>query len=141
MARMALAACVALALLAGCGGEEGSGVSDEQQIRMTLAGYAEAFAQRDYRALCEVYFDRTLVAGLEKQGLPCETALKPEVTYLKDPRLEVRSVKVDGDRASAAVHTTAANQPPADVTLALVRSQGRWQISDLVEVGPEPSGP
>src|SRR3712207_2179463 len=103
MARIALA-CVALLALAGCGGGD-EGVPAEQQVRMTLEGYAQAFANRDYQALCQVYFDRELVAGLEKRGLKCETALKPEVTTLRDPKIEVRAVRVDGDRATADVHT------------------------------------
>jgi hypothetical protein len=108
---------------------------------MTLDGYAQAFAKRDYQALCDVYFDRKLVSGLERSGLPCETALKPELTTLRDPRLEIRAVKVDGGSATADVHTTATGQKPADVTLALRFSEGRWQIADIVEVGPQPAGP
>ena len=138
MARIALA-CVAALALAGCGDDDR--VPAEQQVRITLEGYADAFAKRDYTALCQVYLDRDLVAGLEKRGLNCESALKPEVTTLRDPKLEVRAIKVDGDRATADVHTTAANQPPADVSLALVLRDGRWQISDTVEVGPEPAAP
>ncbi len=48
---------------------------------------------------------------------------------------------MDGERATADVHTTAANQPPADATLALRRSEGRWQIVSTVEIGPQPAGP
>jgi ketosteroid isomerase-like protein len=136
MVRIA-AACAALVLLAGCGEDA---ATPEDDVRATLAGYAKAFAGRDYQALCDTYFDPRLVSGLEQAGLPCESALRPEVGSLREPKLEVRKVTVDGDNATAEVHTSAANQSPADVTLALRRTEGQWRIVSTVTVGPEPSG-
>jgi hypothetical protein len=40
-------------------------------------------------------------------------------------------VTIKGDRASAKVHSTAANQPASDDTVALVREGGDWKIGAL----------
>ena len=74
-------------------------------------------------------------------GLPCEAALRPELAATEKPALAIRAIRVDGDRAAADVHTTAANQPAADVTLALVRVDGRWRVASTAEAGPQPGAP
>jgi hypothetical protein len=51
--------------------------------------------------------------------------------WRESPKLEVRQVTIKGDRASAKVHTTAANQPASDDTVALVRAGGNWKIGAL----------
>ena len=136
MARAGALLLVCAFAIGACGGP-----SDEDAVRKTLAGYAKAFAEHDYQALCDTYFDPDLVTGLEANGLPCEAALRPTVAGLKHPTLTVRSVKVDGDFATAAVHTDADNEEPADVVLALVRADGRWRISSTTTTGPKPAGP
>jgi hypothetical protein len=47
------------------------------------------------------------------------------------PKLEVRRVTIKGNRASAEVHTTAANQQASDDTVALVREDANWKIGAL----------
>jgi ketosteroid isomerase-like protein len=119
-----IAPLAALALLAGCGKTSAS-----DQVRSTLAGYASAFAHRDYQAICDRYFAPKLVAGIEEHGLPCESAVRPAVSDASKPQLTVTSVRVKGDTAVARVHATAANQAPADQTITLVRSGGTWRLS------------
>ena len=45
--------------------------------------------------------------------------------------IEVKSVKVDGDTASAQVRSTASNQEPSDDTIKLVKVDGKWRIASL----------
>jgi hypothetical protein len=124
----------ALPLVAGCGS------SPEEQVRSTLKGFADATAKRDYQALCDDYFAPALVDQVEQAGLPCEAALRPELSSTQKPKLTVRSVQVDGDKALAKIHTSAANQPPSDDTIQLVKVKDKWRISSLAETGPQPSG-
>jgi ketosteroid isomerase-like protein len=121
--RRLLAPLAAVALLAGCGASPGD------QVRSALKGYASAFARRDYQALCKTYFAPKFVAGIEETGLPCESAVRPAVIGATKPQLTVTSVRVKGDTATARVHTTAANQPPADETITMVHVNGAWRIS------------
>lgn len=139
MARTALPLAAVLLALAGCGGK----TTPEDEVRAAVEGYAKAFAGRDYQALCDVYFDPKVVAGLERSGLPCEAAVRPKVSSTRNPRLEIRRVTIEGDeadRAKVVVHTTATGEPPSDDTLALVKTRGSWRITPLA-AGPQPTGP
>jgi ketosteroid isomerase-like protein len=135
MARTAVALAAVLALVAGCGK-----TTPEDEVRSAVQGYAKAFAERDYQALCDVYFDPKVVAGLERSGLPCESAIRPKVSSTRNPKLTIRTVSVDGDTAKVQVHTTATGELATDDTLALVKTAGRWRITPL-GAGPQPTGP
>ena len=80
-----LVSAAALALLAGCGS------SPEDQVRSTLHGFADATAKRDYQALCDDYFSPALVDQVEQAGLPCEAAIRPEISATQKPKLDIRS--------------------------------------------------
>jgi hypothetical protein len=133
--------CLAIAgviLLAGCGEKS---ASPEDAVRETLSGYAKAFAARDYQAICDRYLSPKLIDGVEQRGLPCEAAVRPAIKEAEKPVLDVRSIKISGDTATAQVHSTAANQPPSDDTISLARVNGRWYIAGTVKQGPEPVAP
>ena len=135
--RRTVTAVLAALALAGCG----KGDQTAAAVRTTVEGFARATAARDYQSLCDRYFAPKLVDAVEQAGLPCEAAIRPEFGATEKPTLVIRSVKVDGNSAQAAVHTDAANQPPADATIALVRVEGAWRIRSLVESGPQPAAP
>ena len=72
-----------------------------------------------------------LVTEVER-SLPCEVALRrSELESLREPKLEVRSVKVQGQRASAQIRSTASGQPPSQDTVQLVREGAGWRIASL----------
>lgn len=125
--RVLVCAVAGLTLLAGCG----RGPSDRSQVRAALADFGAATAKRDYQALCDRLLSKALVGKLEQIGLPCEVALKTGLGTVERPVLTVRRISVDGDRASAEVHTTAANQAPSDDTIQLRKEDGSWRIASL----------
>lgn len=135
MARTALSALVLALIAAGCGK-----ATPSDEVRATVEGYAKAFAERDYQALCDVYFDPQVVAGLENSGLPCESAVRPTVSTTRNPQLTIRRITVEGDRAKAEVHTTADGEKPTNQTLALIKTRGVWRITPLA-AGPQPTAP
>jgi hypothetical protein len=122
-----LAALLGAACLAGCGG----GPSDEQKVRDTLAEFARATARQDYRALCERILAPRLVRIVREAGVPCEEALRRGFEGVRDPRISVGTVRVDGSRASAEVRTSAAGQEPSRDTVALVKVDDGWRIAEL----------
>jgi hypothetical protein len=123
---LVLAACV----LTGCGDD---GPSDEAQIRTTLNGFQRATAERDYPALCDRILAPTLVETVERIGLPCEDALEKGFEDVREPRLSVGTVTVDGETARAQVRSSAAGQSPSDDTVELVRVDDGWRIASLGE--------
>ena len=131
-------AVVLLLALVGCGE---SGPTDEEQVRTTLTAFSRATAAKDYQALCDRLLAPSLIADLKKIGLPCEIALQQGLAEVKQPRLIVGDVTVDGKKATAQVKTSAEGQPPSSDTVELERTDEGWRISSLAtpsEPGPAP---
>ena len=120
---LALTLCLGLA---ACGR-----ANQEDQVRSTLDRFAKATASKDFQTLCDDLFATKLVDQVN-QALPCELALKnSSLGDAQKPTLKVLSVKVDGDKATARVRSSAANQPPSEDTVGLIREKGDWRIISL----------
>jgi hypothetical protein len=122
------AAVVLLLLVAGCGDQ---GPTPEEQVRSTVAEFGRATAAKDYQALCDRILAPDLVEEVKSIGLPCEVALRQGLGDVRDPKLTIGRVRVDGERASAEVRTSAAGQEPSRDTLELLNDDGTWRISSL----------
>ena len=114
--------------LAGCGS---SGPTDEQQVARTVAAFGRATAHKDYAALCNRILAPSLIQQVTQIGLPCEKALAKGLGHVRSPRLAIGAIRVDGDRATAQVKTSAANQAPSQDTLQLRRVDGTWRVASL----------
>jgi hypothetical protein len=125
----ALLLCGALAL-AACGSTSPKR-SDADRVRDTLSAFGQASAKHDYRRVCAELLAKPVIDSVRRAGLSCESAMKTALEGVQSPKLEVRQVTIKGDRASAKVHSTAANQPASDDTVALVREGGDWKIGAL----------
>ena len=107
------------------------GRSDERAVRDTLDAFAEATARKDYQRLCDDLFSETLVEEV-RRTVPCEVALRnSSLDEARNPKLQVRRVRVDGDEASALVATSASNQPASEDTVRLVKEGDDWRILSL----------
>ena len=130
----AVTAALVLFGAAGCG----DGVeSDEEQIRGVFAEVQEAFAARDYDALCSA----TTVAAQRHVGYAgheppetCRRDMRQLVTMVREnpagpagvrPRLV--SVEVDGDRALAVMQVGAA----APTRLPFAKEDGDWKADAM----------
>jgi hypothetical protein len=137
--RPAVAVVLLLALMpAGCGD---SGPTEEEQVRTTLTSFSRAITAKDYQALCDRILAPSLIADLKKIGLPCEIALQQGLGDVKQPKLIIGDVNVDGKKATAQVRTSAQGQPPSSDTVALERTDEGWRIASLAtpsEAGPAP---
>ena len=123
-----LAPALALLLAAGCGDQ---GPTPEEEVRSTVAAFGRATAAKDYQALCDRLLAPSLVEEVESIGLPCEVAMRRGLGDVRDPRLTIGGVQVDGERASAEVRTAAAGEQPSQDTLRLLRVDDSWKISSL----------
>ena len=123
-----LAPALALLLVAGCGDQ---GPTPEEEVRATVAAFGRATAAKDYQALCDRLLAPSLVEEVESIGLPCEVALRRGLGDVREPRISIGNVSVDGERASAEVRTAAAGEEPSQDTLRLLRIGDAWRISSL----------
>jgi hypothetical protein len=123
----------AVVTLAACGQEKPT-----QQVHDAVDRFGKAVADKDYQDLCDKLLAANLIHALEARGVPCELALKTGFGAVKDPKIAVKTVAVNGDKALVSVHSTAANQTPSDDTLALVKEHGKWKISELAQPQPQP---
>jgi hypothetical protein len=128
-----IAPLVAVLTLAACGSERPG-----DAVRKSVEHFGKDVAAQDYNDLCKNVLAANLISALEARGVPCELALKTGFAGVKDPKLAIRSVAVNGERALANVHSTASNQPPSDDTLSLTKEQGKWRISSLAKPEPQP---
>jgi len=124
---------VAVLTLVACGKEKPT-----QQVHDAVDRFGKAVADKDYQELCDNLLAANLINALEDQGVPCELALKTGFASVKDPKIAVKTVAVNGDKALVSVHSTAANEKPSDDTIALVKEKGKWKISSLAQPQPQP---
>jgi hypothetical protein len=123
-----LAPALVLLVLVGCGD---AGPTPEEQVRTTVSEFGQATADKDYKTMCDRLLAPTLVEDVQQIGLPCERALEQGLEQVREPRLTIGAVKIDGDKATAEVRTSAAGEEPSRDTLELVNINGTWKIASL----------
>ena len=123
--RLLAAVLAAAALLSACGED------DESAVRETLERYAKAVESKDYQTICDELLAQDLLENLRRVQAPCETAIQGGLRDVDRPTITIRSVKVDGDTASAVARSDAANQEPSDDTIRLVKEDGAWKVVAL----------
>jgi len=132
VARIALVVVIVLTF-AACGQEKPT-----QQVHDAVDRFGKAVADKDYQELCDNLLAANLINALEDRGVPCELALKTGFAAVKDPKIAIKTVAVNGDKALVSVHSTAANEKPSDDTIALIKEKGKWRISSLAQPQPQP---
>jgi hypothetical protein len=126
------------AVIGGCGEKEPTA---EEQVRTTLTSFSRATAAKDYQQLCDKLLAPSLVSDLKKIGLPCEIALQQGLDDVRQPRLLVGTVTVNGKTAVAEVQTSAEGQTPSKDSIELEETDAGWRIASLAtpsEPGPAP---
>lgn len=129
--RLPAAAAVVIALLAGCGsGDDETAAPATKAVADTLERYAAAVRAGDARTICKELLDPSVLATVEEAGGDCERDLIAERIAEGGPgyRLDVRSIEVDGDRATARTEATERDGKRA-VVQPLVRTGDGWRLS------------
>jgi hypothetical protein len=124
------------ALAAGCGSDGSGSQTDAGEARSVVERFGSATARHDYQMICDELLADTLVKKVEDVGLPCEVAFEKGVGGVRNPKIDVRQVKVQGSRALVSVRSSATGEAPSDDAVQLVRQDGEWRIASLVS----PSG-
>ncbi|MBA2506711.1 MAG: DUF3828 domain-containing protein [Thermoleophilaceae bacterium] len=125
-------AALTVAALSACGGDEEkpkpiSGPA--KQVAATITALERATAKRDFDTIC----DELLAAPVREQagGGACPAQLRRTAAGVRDPRIAIRKIDIEGNKATVAVTTRARGQAPAEDTVVLVREEGQWRISQL----------
>jgi hypothetical protein len=136
-----LLAVVVVAAAAGCGGVDGETVATpaavpaarsaaERAVADTLERYAAAVRAGDARTICVELLDPSLLETLRRAGGDCERDLMADRIAEAGPgyRIDVRSIEVAGNRATARTEAVE-RDGPRSVVQPLVRSGGGWRLS------------
>lgn len=127
-----LAALAVAALLAGCGG--GSGDPDKERVRAVVTAFVNSANERDFGAVCSLLTQeaRKAEVGVAKAG-KCAEALAG-TAGLEEPgdvEVDVRDVRISGDRAAVEVRVRNPDEETTEQSLQLVRAEDGWLISEI----------
>jgi hypothetical protein len=88
-----------------------------------------AIAEHDFARVCNELF--TPSARRRAGGDECASQLRSAGESVKDPTIELRGIKVNGERATVEVVTEAEGQARVRDQLRLRRRDGRWLVEAL----------
>ena len=130
--RVGLVGCL---VLAGCSlGEEEEPkpvTGAPKQVAETVQALDRATRDRDFANVCQELL--TAAARKRAGGKDCESLLRSATGELRNPRIELLSIVVKGDAATARVRTRASGQESIDETIELVRRGDEYRISALAD--------
>ena len=135
--RAAAALLTGLALV-GCNGDETPDTRVTREAARageTVERLERTIARRDFRTVCGSLFTRELRERLG--GRRCASALRASARDVRNPRIRVEAISLQGSRAQVRVVTTAARQAPARDVIVLVRERGAYRVDGLAAVSGE----
>jgi hypothetical protein len=118
--------------LTACGGGDGKAPAIEgapRQAATAVQALERAVSRRDFRAVCADLLTREArrLAG----GSDCAALMARSAEGLRRPRIKIRKIEINGDKARVEVLTSAAGERPVRDVLELVRGGGRYRIASL----------
>jgi hypothetical protein len=135
-ARALLPAGLALAALIGGCATSGSNDStadfrgEQRLVAATVEDLESAASDGDEGKICRELLARSVVDRLARHGRTCQQTVKDALKDADGSDLTVRSVQVDGPRASAAVEEERGDADRVS-TVRLVKQGGRWRLETL----------
>ena len=129
---MSWAAALAVASLVGCGADEEKPkpiTGPAKQVADRIGALERATATRNFAVICE----DLLSAAVRRQagGGGCPAQLRRTAAGVRNPKIRVRKIDIEGSRATVSVTTRAKGQAAVKDTVVLVREDGAWRISQL----------
>jgi hypothetical protein len=142
--RRRLVALVALALISagvalllfGRGDDEPPPVSGTpEDVVATILDFERAVADRDFATVCDRLF--TADARERAGGENCPSVLARGAAQSGSPRIQIRSLVVRGDEATATVLASVPGRPASTSAIELARERGRFRIVSAGSPGDE----
>ena len=100
-----------------------------REIAATVDRLERAVAGEDFATVCDDLF--TARARERAGGKECAAQVGSAAEGLRRPAIEPAEIRVEGERATVAVFTTAAGQARVRDELQLRREGGRWLVEAL----------
>ncbi len=100
-----------------------------------VEAFRKALAARDFATICDQLY--TTEAREAAGGDRCPSVLQDTAGGLRDPKVQIVSITVRGNTATAVVRATVAGGRPATDTIRLIKQRGRYRI---VSAGKEATG-
>jgi hypothetical protein len=100
-----------------------------QQVASTVAALQSDLSNRNWADICEQVFSSQ--ARAQAGGDGCPDFVRRGAAGLRRGRIEIRSIDVEGPKASADVVSSAAGQARVAQTIELVFENGRYRVSQL----------
>jgi hypothetical protein len=122
------------ALLAGCLGadeEPRPAAGAPREIAEVVQRLERATARQDYATICEELF--TAAARERAGGDDCERLTRSAAAGIARPRIEVKAIAVQGERARVEIVTRASGQAAVPDELELRREQDGWRVEALTD--------
>jgi hypothetical protein len=127
-----IAGTAALALGAGCGGDDGDSGSGGDDAADIEAVVTKAITTLDVEEKCVETVTTGFVSTVYGSLAQCKKAEAPEPDDDPPPTgAAVSGVKVDGDKATATVATKGGDADGASGTISFAKEDGDWKVSDL----------
>ena len=132
MHRVALIAAVLALALTGCGAASSTQNSKfkgaQQDVVKVVDSLAQAGSRGDADKICTEILAKQLVTELKSAGGDCVTEMDRAIKDASDYDLQVTSVKINGNNASAQVRQGKDGQT---ATFTFVKEGGAWKASAL----------
>jgi hypothetical protein len=100
-----------------------------REIAEVVRQLERATATRDFAAICNEIF--TKGARERAGGSDCVHLLRSSAEGVRHPHIELRGIRIEGERATVRVRTRAAGQAEVRDALELRRQAGEWRIAAL----------
>jgi copper chaperone CopZ len=129
-------AALAVAVVAGGCASSGSVDStsdfrgEQRLVAATVEDLESAASDGDEGKICRELLARSVAARLARGGRSCQQTVEDELKNADGSDLTVRSVRVDGTRARAAVKEDLGDADRVS-TVRLVKESGRWRLETL----------
>jgi hypothetical protein len=122
-------ACAGLLVSCGTSASHKGARAPEQQVNDAVALLQRDLVTRNWADLCDQVLSSQ--ARAQAGGADCPAFVSRGASGLRAARIRIRSIDVNGDRATAAVITSAAGQANVPETIELVREGGRFRVDSL----------
>ena len=132
---LAIPAVLAAALLAGCAGQPVADNADdfegeERAVAEVIDDLSSAGSDRDAAGICATILTEEVSAALKQGSSDCEDVLEDQLSDASDFELDVKSISIDGDTATAEVEGPV-NGEEVVQTLTFERQGEQWRLAAL----------